>query len=151
MPQERVLPREPRLQANPTLEISDFRAQENEALTSYGRDPKTGNLHIPVDRAIDVVLQEGLPTRPNPGKINLQEPNEPSHTEGEAPAGTPTNLPQQRGMPNDVAPSGSETTGMGAGPIKTTPGNVGAPQTPTDVNSTNGGQPTPSGGVTGKP
>jgi hypothetical protein len=123
LPQERALPREPRLQANPMLEISDFRAQENAALTGYGRDPKTGDLHIPVDRAIELVLQEGLPTRPDPGKINPQEPDQPSYTEGDAPPGTPANLPRRRAMPNDVGPSGGETTGMGAPP--TTPGNSG--------------------------
>src|SRR5579871_5653234 len=106
LPQVRALPPEgtPRLQANPMLDIRTFREQEHEELTTYGRDPKTGDVHIPIDRAIDIVSQEGLPTRANPGQPNPNEPNEPSYTLGDV-AGT-EDAHTQTGV---IVPGGAQT------------------------------------------
>jgi len=81
----RALPAEPRVQANPVEDIKTFRRDEDLAVHSYARDPTTGALHIPVDRALDLVAQEGLPTRAHPGTMEPDLPNEPSQANGEAP------------------------------------------------------------------
>lgn len=77
-----------RLQANPVQDIISYRRQENEALNGYGRDPQTGTLHIPIDRAMELALP-ALPIRSNPGQPDIMLPNEPKHAEGKAPPGTP--------------------------------------------------------------
>ncbi|HOB73841.1 MAG TPA: hypothetical protein PKG54_04880 [Phycisphaerae bacterium] len=41
-----------------------FRAKENERLNSYGRDPLTQTIHIPIERAMQLVLVQGFPVRP---------------------------------------------------------------------------------------
>lgn len=57
----------------PHLEIDDDHAQrvalyaaQNEKLNSYGwEDRSNGIVHIPIGRAMDLILQRGLPTRTN--------------------------------------------------------------------------------------
>jgi hypothetical protein len=45
--------------------LKQLRATENAALTTYGWvDRENGIVHIPIDRAMDLILQRGLPTRP---------------------------------------------------------------------------------------
>jgi len=61
------LPPEPRLQAEPKVELKDLRADEEAILTSYGWvDPNKGVVRIPIDQAIDIVAQKGLPSKPSP-------------------------------------------------------------------------------------
>jgi hypothetical protein len=44
--------------------LKDFRAKENEILTTYGwSDKNTGTIRIPIDRAKELLLERGLPTR----------------------------------------------------------------------------------------
>lgn len=58
----RPLPPEPRLQANPTLELVEHRAEERAALAGYGWvDRGAGRVRIPVERAIELVVARGLP------------------------------------------------------------------------------------------
>jgi len=60
---------QPRLEKNERLEINDFRLQEEQALNSYGWvDEKAGVVHIPIERAMQLVAQRGLPTRPPNGQ-----------------------------------------------------------------------------------
>jgi hypothetical protein len=55
----------PRLEKNERLEINSFRMKEEETLNSYGWvDEKAGVVHIPIERAMQLVEQRGLPTRP---------------------------------------------------------------------------------------
>ncbi len=55
---------QPRLERNERLEINDFRLEEEKKLNSYGWvDEKTGVVHIPIERAMQLVAQRGLPTR----------------------------------------------------------------------------------------
>jgi hypothetical protein len=63
----RELPPSPRLQAEPRQELKDYcQAQERE-LNTYGWvDQRLRVVHIPVDRAIDLVLKNGLPVRSTP-------------------------------------------------------------------------------------
>ncbi|CEK14751.1 hypothetical protein CWRG_00930 [Chthonomonas calidirosea] len=84
IPREAVRPAEPRLQANPTIDIENLRKDEDFILNTYSRDPISHRLHIPVERAMEIVAREGLPTRPNPAQPDPMEPNEPSYTIGQA-------------------------------------------------------------------
>jgi hypothetical protein len=60
----------PRLQVEPTKELDDYFAAENQKLNSYGWVDKTaGVVRIPIDRAMDLIAQRGLPTR-GPGTQN---------------------------------------------------------------------------------
>ena len=55
----------PRLQADPTTDIEALRAGEEKRLNGFGWiDRAQGIAHIPIDRAIDIVAERGLPTRP---------------------------------------------------------------------------------------
>ena len=61
------LPPEPRLQAEPKIELKDLRSDEEAILNSYGWiDPNKGIVRIPIDQAIDIVAQKGLPSKPSP-------------------------------------------------------------------------------------
>jgi hypothetical protein len=54
----------PNLQTQPFKDIYQLRHGENEKLASYGWVDKDGGVtHIPIDRAIEVMLQRGFPTR----------------------------------------------------------------------------------------
>ena len=60
---ERVPP-EPRLQTAPREDLRDLRASEDAVLGSYGWVDKTaGIVRIPIDEAIRLTLQRGLPKR----------------------------------------------------------------------------------------
>jgi hypothetical protein len=62
---QRVLPPSPRLQARPHQELSDYCRVQQQNLTSYGWvDQQNGVVQIPVDRAMELVLEQGLPVRP---------------------------------------------------------------------------------------
>ena len=63
--QEPRQPPGPRLQTNPRQDLSDLRAREDERLNSYGWvDKNTGVVRIPIERAMQLVVERGLPTRP---------------------------------------------------------------------------------------
>jgi hypothetical protein len=60
------LPAEPRLQRSPANEIFDFRRQENAVLNSYGwLDKEAGTVRIPIEQAMRLMLEPGLPSRPD--------------------------------------------------------------------------------------
>jgi hypothetical protein len=64
------LPPEPRLQAEPKIELKDLRADEDAILNSYGWiDPNKGIVRIPIDQAIDIMAQK-LPSKPSPTGID---------------------------------------------------------------------------------
>ena len=59
------LPPEPRLQAEPGQELRQYRSQQEQLLHSYGWvDRSAGVVRIPVERAIELLAQRGLPARP---------------------------------------------------------------------------------------
>ena len=63
-PGEERLPPEPRIQANPAVDMETLRRQEDAVLTTYGWvDRQAGIVRIPIDVAIAQVLEEGLPVR----------------------------------------------------------------------------------------
>ena len=58
------LPPEPRLQTNPREELRDLQAQEDAVLGSYGLvDKDRGVVRIPIDEAMKLIVQRGLPAR----------------------------------------------------------------------------------------
>src|SRR5437763_11605333 len=60
------LPPEPRLQAEPKIELKALRADEDAILNSYGWiDPNKGIVRIPIAQAIEIVAQKGLPSKPS--------------------------------------------------------------------------------------
>lgn len=59
---------QPRLEQNERLEINDFRLQEEQVLNSYGWvDQKAGVVRIPLERAMELMARQGLPTTPRAG------------------------------------------------------------------------------------
>lgn len=57
----------PRLQPDPVADMDKFRTQVEERLNSYGWvDQKAGIVHIPIERAIELTAQRGLPVRTAP-------------------------------------------------------------------------------------
>jgi hypothetical protein len=60
----------PRLEENERLEIKDFRMQEEQTLNSYGWvDQQNGVVRIPIERAMQLLAERGLPTRPQTGTV----------------------------------------------------------------------------------
>ena len=55
-------PPEPRLQDNPQADMRTMREKEESILNHYGWvDPNRGVVRIPIDRALDLVAEHGLP------------------------------------------------------------------------------------------
>ncbi len=60
----------PRLQANPRVDLRAYNAAQADQLQHYGWvDRAAGVAHIPIERAMELVAQRGLPTR-GPGTNN---------------------------------------------------------------------------------
>ena len=60
----RTLPPAPRLQVAPVEDLARYRAAQESTLNSYGWvDQKAGMVRIPIDRAMDLLLERGLPAR----------------------------------------------------------------------------------------
>lgn len=58
------LPPVPRLQDKPTLEMVQLRSMEEEILSNYGWvDKKAGIVHVPIERAMDMLAQSPPPSR----------------------------------------------------------------------------------------
>jgi hypothetical protein len=56
---------EPRLQTSELNELTGFRLKEEDQLSTYGWvDQQTGTAHIPIERAMQIVADRGLPVRP---------------------------------------------------------------------------------------
>jgi hypothetical protein len=60
-------PPAPRLQLNPHAELETLRAAERKRLSSYGWvDHAGGVVHLPIDRALALTAERGLPGWPKP-------------------------------------------------------------------------------------
>lgn len=67
---------QPRLEKNERLEINAFRLREEQVLDTYGWvDQKAGVVRIPIDRAMQLIAQRGLPTTPKAGSVPASEVN----------------------------------------------------------------------------
>jgi hypothetical protein len=57
------LPPEPRVEEKPYLQLQNLRILEDHVLSSYAWvDQNAGTVRIPIDQAIDMVAQKGLPS-----------------------------------------------------------------------------------------
>ena len=60
----RTTPPEPRLQTTAPLDLKHYRDEQEKILGGYGWvDSQAGVVRIPVDRAMDLLLQKGYPVR----------------------------------------------------------------------------------------
>ena len=58
-------PPQPRLQVKPGADLRSYCGDQMQKLDTYGWvDPENGVVRIPIDRAIDVTIERGLPARP---------------------------------------------------------------------------------------
>ncbi len=137
----RQLPPGPRLQANAVQDIKDYRANEEAAVNSYGRDPRSGAIHIPVDRAMTLVLNE-LPIRPGAGPVDMRattQPYTPPIMDGKDPG---SDAPPISGM-MDAHGNGGTMGQPGMNPQQSTMPTPNAPgvstPSPTNGNGTNSG------------
>jgi len=68
--ERRITPPEgtPILQSNTTAQsdMIDLRKQEHEKLNKYGTN-EDGTYTVPIDKAMEIVVERGLPTRPDAG------------------------------------------------------------------------------------
>ena len=110
---------EPRLQANDAGEMARFLNSENELLNV--KQPfadSTGAIHIPVSLAMQLIVERGLPVRPNPPPPEMNTQTGAGNTKmldmqpgPLGPTGGAGNKPAGAGAAN---PPGSATTGAGA-------------------------------------
>jgi hypothetical protein len=71
------LPPEPRLQTSSTADLQELRARENAALTHYNWiDRSQGVVAIPINRAIELLAQRGIPPQKAPADLVLSKPEE---------------------------------------------------------------------------
>lgn len=74
----------PRLETDERGQLNSIRLQEEETLASYGYiDKDAGTIRIPIDRAMDLIAQRGLPVRAQSAT-------------GEAPAAQPKPAPENK-------------------------------------------------------
>ena len=60
-------PPAPRLQAHPAAELASLRRAEDQRLSSYGWiDPQQRLVHVPIERAIEILAERGLPEPQGP-------------------------------------------------------------------------------------
>jgi hypothetical protein len=82
----RTLPPEPRLQVRPWEEIQNLRMKEDQVLNTYGWTNKgAGMVRIPIEKAMEIVAQRGLPSR---------VPGQPAQTASPAATGGRAGQPQ---------------------------------------------------------
>lgn len=140
-PEVHRLPPEPRLETTPRLDLGEVRAAEDKILNTYGwADQSKGLVRIPVDRAIDILAQKGLPSRKENGPITKSDPRLGTPTEsGLGPAiqqvGGPlaSEIHVPPVQPLAIRGDGSSESGRQAGgpptPLSESPG-MSAPETP---------------------
>ena len=65
----RTAPAEPLLQSNPYRELAVHAAEVDRRLATYGWIEKpSGVIHVPVERAIELLVERGLPVRRGDGR-----------------------------------------------------------------------------------
>lgn len=63
----------PQLETDERTELNDVRLREENVLSTYDYvDRNAGTVRIPIDRAIDLLVQRGLPVRPQSGEAPTQ-------------------------------------------------------------------------------
>jgi len=74
------VPPGPRLLTDEPKNLQEFRAREAQSLEQYGvMDQATGAVHLPIDRAKELLLERGLPSRAAQPQAAPQAPAAPPH------------------------------------------------------------------------
>ena len=71
----------PRLETSEHADLEAEHKREQSLLYNEGVDPKTGVVHISIDRAMSLLAQRGLPTRP-PAPVETPAANQKGNTTG---------------------------------------------------------------------
>ena len=95
---------EPRLQTNDVYDMQTLLQRENKTLyPSQPFEDSTGTVHIPIDQAMALIVERGLPVRPStpPREFGTQtEAGNPAYTEKESQTlGLPSTGPSQGAKP----------------------------------------------------
>jgi hypothetical protein len=81
----RQLPAGPQLQVNPRQDLLKFRAQQEHSLESYSWENRDdGTVRVPIERAMDMLLKQGLPVAPSASSTESSPQAEKSGTKGSA-------------------------------------------------------------------
>lgn len=81
-------PPAPRLQTEPREELKQLRAEEDRILNSYGWvDANSGVAHIPIEQAMRMTLDQGLPTRGDAAASPVGTAAQPASVRVQAPSG----------------------------------------------------------------
>ncbi len=66
---------DPKLEEDERGQLNGIRLKEENILYSYGWvDEKAGTVHIPIERAMELIVQRGLPVRPQDGGSSATTP-----------------------------------------------------------------------------
>ncbi len=123
-PKASMVPPEPRIQYAPRLDLQTLRAQEDAILHTYGWVDRSGGVvRLPIDRAMDLIAQRGLPARTGTGPV----PTVPST--GPESGGPQTGQPVPRGKPAQPAAATESSVPLrGPAPPMGAPGPAAAPR-----------------------
>ena len=121
-------PPEPRLQTAPWMDLKTFRASQQEHLNGYGWvDEKLGVARIPISKAKEMLLQKGIPVRPE-----LADASEGTHIAATGESNGGRTIPAGQADRSTVPPAAPSTTTPAAphgAPATPAPG-TGATTTP---------------------
>jgi hypothetical protein len=82
----RTLPPSPRLQVNAPGDLADYMKQQRQTLDTYGWvDQKAGAVRIPIERAMDLLVEKGLPVRTEAAGGSAVSRQKPANGEGKTP------------------------------------------------------------------
>jgi hypothetical protein len=134
--QVRTVPGDPQIQAAPKRDLREFRLGEERVLNTYGwADKAAGTVHVPVNVAMEMIAQHGLPPRasgPIPSTAVQPSPNveggltlRPGETGAVIPRTQPI-LPRNEAPPPAENPAEPQGPTVGGG---VTPGNGRQPGT----------------------
>ncbi|MEP6644651.1 MAG: hypothetical protein ABJA69_09140 [Acidobacteriaceae bacterium] len=83
---------EPRLEQNERMEMRDFRMAEEKTLNTYGWvDEQSGQAHMPIEKAMEMTAERGLPITPRAGV----EPSSTANMGKQASASSDTKAPSK--------------------------------------------------------
>jgi len=71
----------PQLETDERTELNKIRLREEDTLSTYDYvDKNAGTVRIPIDRAMDLLVQRGLPVRAQSGNMTASTEEKPSHS-----------------------------------------------------------------------
>ena len=109
------IPPEPRLQTTPWEDLKQFVGSEQDYLNSYGWvDESTGQVHIPIERAKELLLQRGIPARASENGAPADQ-NEGTHLASMGEASGGRNLPAGQADRSPAESTGAAAPATGAG------------------------------------